>query len=134
MSSRQDPEEMKLRIEMAEPFEKEVKLRKNLLLYDIQQNGIFAPMDPEHYHRIRMKRLDLEEAKINLGTVMKEKGFDDWLDNFEEQLRNYRSWERRMRTVWSDKSPWFIRKQLEFVNSKIEKYEGRIQDIMEIRG
>ncbi len=135
MSLREDPLAKKLCAEIVKNFgfDESVKLRRQILLHDIQQNGIFAPMDPEHCHRIRMKKLDWDEAKIALDVVMMEKGFADQLENFEEQLRNYRSWERRMRTVWPTKSFWFIRKQLEFTTFKIEQIEGRIEEGMATR-
>ncbi len=113
-------------------FDKNVELRRQILLHDILQNGIFAPMEPEHFHRIRMKKLELEEAKIALDVIMMEKKLVDQVENFEEQLRNYRSWDLFMRTVGTDKGYWFNRMQIKLITYKIEQIEGRIEEIMEV--
>ena len=107
-------------------WDRDVETAKRILLNYIRHNGIFAPMEPEHFHRIRMMKLDLVEAQIARDVTFSKKELDDELENFEEQLKNYKSWARFMRTVGTDNHPYTNRVLIGFINDQIEETEFTI--------
>jgi hypothetical protein len=108
------------------PWDRGVEDKKRILLNYIQQHGILAPMKPEHFHMIRMMKLDLAEAQILRGQVFDETDLLDEVENYEEMAENFRSWALFMKTVGTNKGPYFNRMLIEFINQKIEATESNL--------
>ena len=109
----------------------ELERKKKALLFDIQQTGYPARLEPEHAHRIRMKELEYEEMKVRHGIIMLEKKQEDMLEINKEQLANFKSWARFMKTVGTDKGPHFNRILITYINAKIAEMEGKIDSLSE---
>ena len=104
-------------------WDRYVEDKKRILLAYIHQHGILAPMMPEHFHRIRMMKLDLADARIQRGQVFDETDLLDEVENYEEMVENFRSWARFMNTVGTNKGPYFNRMTIESINQEIESTE-----------
>ena len=112
-------------------WDRDVEDKKGILLAYIHQHGILAPMMPEHFHRIRMMKLDLEQAQIARARVFDEADQLDEVENYEEMIENFRSWARFMKTVGTDKGPHFNRILITYINVKIAEMEGKIDSLSE---
>lgn len=110
-------------------YDKIVYRKRQILMIDIQESGFGAPYESEHFHRIRMKKLELDEAQINLDTIIGKKTLLDSVDNLEEQLKNYTSWKHFLMIVSTDNGIHTNRILLNFINDKIEEIEGRISEL-----
>ena len=104
-------------------WDRYVEDKKRILLAYIHQHGILAPMMPEHFHRIRMMKLDLADARIQRGQVFDETDLLDEVENYEEMVENFRSWARFMNTVGTNKGPYFNRMTIGSINQEIESTE-----------
>ncbi|RZD47666.1 MAG: hypothetical protein CXT66_06610 [Methanobacteriota archaeon] len=104
-------------------WDRAVEDKKRILLAYIHQHGILAPMMPEHFHRIRMMKLDLVEAQIQRGWHFDETDLLDEVENYEEMVENFRSWARFMKTVGTNKDPYFNRMMIGSINQEIESTE-----------
>tara|TARA_A100001037_G_scaffold257838_1_gene244698 strand:- start:220 stop:711 length:492 start_codon:yes stop_codon:yes gene_type:complete len=107
----------------------ELEKKKKDLLFDIQQTGYPARLEPEHAHRIRMKELEYEEMKVLQGMLSLEKKQDDLLEIRKEQLANFMSWARFMKTTGTDKGPHFNRILIAYIKDKIAEMEGKIDSL-----
>jgi len=104
-------------------WDRDVEDKKGILLAYIHQHGILAPMMPEHFHRIRMMKLDLEQAQIARARVFDEADQLDVVENYEEMVENFRSWARFMKTVGTNEDPYFNRMTIGSINQEIESTE-----------
>ena len=104
-------------------WDRDVEDKKRILLAYIHQHGILAPMMPEHFHRIRMMKLDLADAQIKRARVFDEADLLDEVENYEEMVENFRSWARFMKTVGTNKDPYFNRMTIGSINQEIESTE-----------
>jgi len=104
-------------------WDRYVEDKKHILLAYIHQHGILAPMMPEHFHRIRMMKLDLADAQIQRAQVFDEADLLDEVENYEEMVENFRSWARFMKTVGTNKGPYFNRMMIGSINQEIESTE-----------
>jgi len=104
-------------------WDRDVEDKKGILLAYIHQHGILAPMMPEHFHRIRMMKLDLEQAQIARARVFDEADLLDEVENYEEMVENFRSWARFMKTVGTNEDPYFNRMTIGSINQEIESTE-----------
>jgi len=104
-------------------WDRYVEDKKRILLAYIHQHGILAPMMPEHFHRIRMMKLDLADAQIQRAQVFDEADLLDEVENYEEMVENFRSWARFMKTVGTNKGPYFNRMMIGSINQEIESTE-----------
>ena len=104
-------------------WDRYVEDKKRILLAYIHQHGILAPMMPEHFHRIRMMKLDLADAQIQRAQVFDEADLLDEVENYEEMVENFRSWARFMKTVGTNKDPYFNRMMIGSINQEIESTE-----------
>ena len=107
-------------------WDRAVEDKKRILLAYIHQHGILAPMMPEHFHRIRMMKLDLADARIQRGQVFDETDLLDEVEIHKEQLANLRSWARFMKTVGTNKDPYFNRMMIGSINQEIEATESKL--------
>jgi len=107
-------------------WDRDVEDKKGILLAYIHQHGILAPMMPEHFHRIRMMKLDLEQAQIARARVFDEADQLDEVENYEEMIENFRSWARFMKTVGTNKSPYFNRMTIGSINQEIAATESNL--------
>jgi len=107
-------------------WDRYVEDKKRILLAYIHQHGILAPMMPEHFHRIRMMKLDLADAQIQRAQVFDEADLLDEVENYEEMVENFRSWARFMKTVGSNKDPYFNRMTIGSINQEIAVTESNL--------
>jgi hypothetical protein len=107
-------------------WDRDVEDKKRILLAYIHQHGILAPMMPEHFHRIRMMKLDLADAQIQRGQVFDETDLLDEVENYEEMVENFRSWARFMKTVGTNKDPYFNRMTIGSINQEIAATESNL--------
>ena len=107
-------------------WDRYVEDKKRILLAYIHQHGILAPMMPEHFHRIRMMKLDLADAQIQRAQVFDEADLLDEVENYEEMVENFRSWARSMKTVGTNKDPYFNRMTIGSINQEIAVTESNL--------
>ena len=107
-------------------WDRAVEDKKRILLAYIHQHGILAPMMPEHFHRIRMMKLDLADAQIQRAQVFDEADLLDEVENYEEMVENFRSWARFMKTVGTNKDPYFNRMTIGSINQEIAVTESNL--------
>ena len=105
------------------PWDRDVEDKKRILSSYIQQHNILAPIAANHFHRIQMMRIDLELAEIARLQVFDEADLLDEVEVHEKRLKNSRSWARFMKTVGTNKSPYFNRMMIGSINQEIESTE-----------
>ena len=73
-----------------------------------------------------MMRLDLELAEIARLRVFDEADLLDVVEVHEKRLKNSRSWARFMKTVGTNKSPYFNRMTIGSINQEIAATESNL--------
>jgi hypothetical protein len=73
-----------------------------------------------------MMKLDLADAQIQRAQVFDEADLLDEVENYEEMVENFRSWARFMKTVGTNKDPYFNRMTIGSINQEIAVTESNL--------